>query len=857
MDQEPMTLEDWLDDLSVRFIINLPEEDLSSTARICFQIEEAHWFYEDFIRVIDPSLPHMALKDFCLRMFQHCPILAPYGPEQHLHAYQEFMQYKTRIPVRGAILLNHEMDSTVLVRGWKSNASWSFPRGKINKDEDDLDCAIREVYEETGFEIREAGLVPDDRNVKYIEVTMRDQHVRLYIFRDVPMDTVFEARTRNEIGKIQWYNLQDLPAFRKKKGAKQEPNGASVATNASKFYMVAPFLVPLKKWVMSQKQHDAKRAARHGGHMPPAVVEDDVFVDDGNVQQFQSSAYPQVNQPQPGSYAYAEQQLRDFLNGEPQQPQHHLASAAQAAPVPLSDNQQGEALLSMLQAKEPMGSHAPAPTAGSAQHQYPHTPMNHAFTQVQPHSPHYHHASQRLPHGAFENPPQFPIEAQSASGYQSQQYQQHQVRPQVHMSTDAHGRSNFVVSPRQHHNQPQLLHPQPQPPQVQQALLMRGMLGTPGLHDQQARPGQAQNPQNLNQYQQPNTAPMQSHPAGPRMQAHPSAHSMGLLNMFKENTAQPHVAQDANQPRQVPPTDKHRSGLLGMFKQGEPFKAGNMGDQNISPSQTQSAASVPKPVQNVSTADTLRTAAEENGRPLVMNPELNLPFGALSIASRPKPGQPGPGQPTSGSASRTQAYGAQQSPTFSKPSPQFAPPGPHRRDSAGRAPSQLSQQSFSQHSGQPAVQQTRTLSYPYGDSTQRNVSASDMTISRVPDSSALPLPNLLRPRQEQSTEQRSQLLSLFSKEKGPTAPTPPANPATDQKSHLLSLFGPSKGKESVSMSSADVARPRSRVASIASGAGGDGMGSRRGSQTTPNPLSPADQSFLLSFLKTKSETASR
>jgi len=34
-----------------------------------------------------------------------------------------------------------------------------FPRGKINKDEKDLDCAIREVYEETGFDIKEAGLV--------------------------------------------------------------------------------------------------------------------------------------------------------------------------------------------------------------------------------------------------------------------------------------------------------------------------------------------------------------------------------------------------------------------------------------------------------------------------------------------------------------------------------------------------------------------------------------------------------------------------------------------------------------------------------------------------------------------------
>ncbi|KAG9828356.1 hypothetical protein KCU98_g14578, partial [Aureobasidium melanogenum] len=66
-----MQLVDWLDDLCVRFIINLPQEELESVARICFQVEEAQWFYEDFIRPTDPSLPSLNLRDFCLRIFQH------------------------------------------------------------------------------------------------------------------------------------------------------------------------------------------------------------------------------------------------------------------------------------------------------------------------------------------------------------------------------------------------------------------------------------------------------------------------------------------------------------------------------------------------------------------------------------------------------------------------------------------------------------------------------------------------------------------------------------------------------------------------------------------------------------------
>lgn len=103
------------------------------------------------------------------------------------------------MPVRGAILLNDAMDKVVLVKGWKKGASWSFPRGKINKDERDLDCAIREVYEETGYDVKTAGLAPDENTVKAIDVTMREQHLRMFVFRGVPMDTRFEPKTRKEI----------------------------------------------------------------------------------------------------------------------------------------------------------------------------------------------------------------------------------------------------------------------------------------------------------------------------------------------------------------------------------------------------------------------------------------------------------------------------------------------------------------------------------------------------------------------------------------------------------------------------------------------------------------------------------
>ena len=243
-----------LDDLCARFIINLPFEELESVERICFQIEEAQWFYEDFIRPLDPGLPSLSLKAFALRIFQHCPLMSQWTSYHRNIAFSEFLAYKTRVPVRGAILLSEDMEEVVLVKGWKKGANWSFPRGKINKDERDIDCAIREVYEETGFDIRAAGLV-DEVHVKSIEVTMREQHMRLYVFRGVPHDTYFEPRTRKEISKIEWYKLSELPTLIRKN--KQHDQGFAVA-NANKFYMVAPFMHPLKKWIAQQRKLDTR-----------------------------------------------------------------------------------------------------------------------------------------------------------------------------------------------------------------------------------------------------------------------------------------------------------------------------------------------------------------------------------------------------------------------------------------------------------------------------------------------------------------------------------------------------------------------------------------------------------------------
>ena len=249
-----------LDDLCVRFIINLPLEELSTPERICFQIEEAQWFYEDFIRPTDPDLPSLNLRNFTAIMFQHCPLLKGWSSEQQAQAFQAFLDYKTTVPVRGAILLNHDMDEVVLVRGWKKGANWSFPRGKIDQKEEDLKCAMREVYEETGYDLKASGLVGEEKDAKYIDLQIRGQELKMYVFRGIPMDTHFQPRTRKEISKIQWHKLSDLPTAKPKKH-QQQGYGEELAANANKYYMVAPFLGPLKKWIAQQRKRDRAMSA--------------------------------------------------------------------------------------------------------------------------------------------------------------------------------------------------------------------------------------------------------------------------------------------------------------------------------------------------------------------------------------------------------------------------------------------------------------------------------------------------------------------------------------------------------------------------------------------------------------------
>lgn len=196
------TLERCLEDLLVRFVLNCPEEDLSSIERVLFQIEEAHWFYQDFLRTLNPLLPSMKMKLFTNKLIEQCPLVWKWGDPSE--ALSQFGKYKSTIPVRGCALLNPSMTKILLVKGIES-PSWGFPRGKISKDESDVDCALRELDEETGFDA--SNLIQED---VFVERTIKGKNYKIFIIKGVPEDYNFAPKVRYEISEIRWMDIKYL-----------------------------------------------------------------------------------------------------------------------------------------------------------------------------------------------------------------------------------------------------------------------------------------------------------------------------------------------------------------------------------------------------------------------------------------------------------------------------------------------------------------------------------------------------------------------------------------------------------------------------------------------------------------------
>lgn len=229
-----LDLDGALEEVATRFLVHLPDSELQSGDRLFFQIEQAHWFYEDFLADAEgSSLPHLHLRKFAQKMFQSVELLKPLR-KHYEELFNEFRAYKGKIPVCGCVLLDSTLTKVVLVQNW-AKTSWGLPKGKLNQNEKKAECAIREVGEETGYDV-----LLSFAEEEALEVVNQDQHAAMFVVPDVDVNFVFEPRVRKEISSITFFPLDALP---------------------SKQWGVDTYVPKIKRWVKRYKlknKHSAK-----------------------------------------------------------------------------------------------------------------------------------------------------------------------------------------------------------------------------------------------------------------------------------------------------------------------------------------------------------------------------------------------------------------------------------------------------------------------------------------------------------------------------------------------------------------------------------------------------------------------
>lgn len=347
------------------------------------------------------------------------------------------------------------------------------------------------------------------------------------------------------------------------------------------------------------------------------------------------------------------------------------------------------------------------------------------------------------------------------------------------------------------------------------------------MHQQNARPAQlsGQSMALLNAFKSGNAGPRkQENVPQPQAQAqaHPQPVGPGFMGQnYPQQYGQPAVqpAYMANRERSqpspkelagskvAPPADNHRSTLLGMFRKADPAaQAPQVSQHDAGHSGLVASGNMFDELMRSAGGASSQQAQGPSRGSADINPSLGLD--SLSIQSRPVQSvTPG----SQGRPDHTSQYAPQQT----------QPAQPLRILKRGE------NDQFLGASGPPGVPRQTS---PHGSALHSPTGTAHVASPGTANAFIAQGVQNLRPGS--GADQKRQLLSLFGKQ-------PSSSPGLEL----------GKGKEVVP-------EPRSRMASLVSGAGDLGVPgpSRRGSQT---PISSADRSFLLGYLESVTNSANR
>jgi 8-oxo-dGTP pyrophosphatase MutT (NUDIX family) len=102
-----------------------------------------------------------------------------------------------------------------------SEPEWGFPKGKRNYNESDIDCAVREFYEETGFKSRNMIFIVNNI-APYEEIFMgsnyksyKHRYFLMYVDYNTSITEKMTDTDKLEISKVEWKSFNDcLSAIR-------------------------------------------------------------------------------------------------------------------------------------------------------------------------------------------------------------------------------------------------------------------------------------------------------------------------------------------------------------------------------------------------------------------------------------------------------------------------------------------------------------------------------------------------------------------------------------------------------------------------------------------------------------------
>ena len=140
-------------EILVRLLINLPAEE-KQFPRILNNIKEACWFYGDHFCTNEPILDNKFREKFAKRIFEHWATLKPELPFLK-EKWEEYRIYMSQIPSNGALIFDTTLNKLLFIiyhnPRERTVRKLDFPKGKVDQGEDQIECAIREIREETGL----------------------------------------------------------------------------------------------------------------------------------------------------------------------------------------------------------------------------------------------------------------------------------------------------------------------------------------------------------------------------------------------------------------------------------------------------------------------------------------------------------------------------------------------------------------------------------------------------------------------------------------------------------------------------------------------------------------------------------